>query len=298
MSRARTISIQSVLYGTQAPAVARIAESVSNSARRSVEAGMLSSWQFVVGDCSSVPALTRAQVDAIAMACDGAGGAFIYHFFGENLGHGGGHNRLATLTESDLLLFLNPDALLGPEAIGELATSLTAGVGATDARQVPLEHAKTFAAETGDESWASGACLLTPRAVFDEVRGFDSTSFFLYCDDVDYSWRVRIAGHRVVYSPAARVFHDKRLDGAGTYEPGDAEVYYSIEAALLLAHKYSKPSRVRAVLKWCRREAAQPMLRAATEYYARRRDGTLPTPIDARHTVAQFVGQHYAKQRY
>jgi GT2 family glycosyltransferase len=298
MSPARTISVQSVLYETGAPAIVRIAESVANSAGRAVEAGVVSAWQFVAGDCSPLRTLTESQVVSISKSCTAAGGAFSYHFFDDNLGHGGGHNRLAALSESDLLLFLNPDALLGPEVLSELATSLTDEVGATDARQIPLEHAKTFEAGTGDESWASGACLMTPRAIFEELAGFDTRSFFMYCDDVDYSWRVRLAGHRVVYSPAARVFHDKRLDRAGTYEPSDVEVYYSIEAALFLAHKYSKPARVRSVLRWCRREGSPPLLRAVAEYESRLRSGTLPTPIDERHRVGEFVGQHYARQRY
>ena len=139
---------------------------------------------------------------------------------------------------------------------------------------------------------------MTPRAIFDAVGGFDTTTFFMYCDDVDYSWRVRLAGHRVVYSPAARVFHDKRLDASGAYQPGDAEVYYSAEAAILLAHKYARPARVRSLITRYRREGAEPVVRAVNEYLRRRAAGELPKPIDTAHRVGEFIGDNYSKHRF
>jgi GT2 family glycosyltransferase len=298
MTDAPTLSVQSVLYGTEPSTVAHVAASVANSSSWALDAGVISAWQFAVGDSSPVPSLSAAEVDDIAEACALAGGAFSYEFFDANLGHGGGHNQLSTHSATDLLLFLNPDALLAPDTLTELVLSLGDGVGATDGRQVPLEHPKNFAEGSGDESWASGACLLTRRSVFDAIGGFDTETFFMYCDDVDYSWRVKLAGHRVVYSPAARVFHDKRLDLTGSYHPGDAEIYYSAEAAILLAHKYSNPRRVRSLLTRFRAEGSAPALKAAFEFEARRSAGTLPTPIDTDHRVAQFVGDNYAEHRF
>jgi len=32
--------------------------------------------------------------------------------------------------------------------------------------------------------------------LFLELQGFDADTFFLYCDDVDLSWRVRLAAIR------------------------------------------------------------------------------------------------------
>jgi hypothetical protein len=61
----------------------------------------------------------------------------------------------------------------------------------------------------------------------------------MYCDDVDFSWRARLAGYRVVYQPTACVFHDKRLDPDGQIVAGEAEVYYSAEASLMMAWKWS-----------------------------------------------------------
>lgn len=48
-----------------------------------------------------------------------------------------------------------------------------------------------------------------------ELGGFDD-SFFMYFEDVDLCWRMRIAGRRIVYAPLAVVFHDWHGDrGSG-----------------------------------------------------------------------------------
>ena len=51
-----------------------------------------------------------------------------------------------------------------------------------------------------------GACLLRVSALR-KVGGFDE-SFFMYFEDVDLSWRLRLAGLDILYAPLARVQHD------------------------------------------------------------------------------------------
>ena len=53
----------------------------------------------------------------------------------------------------------------------------------------------------------SGACLLVPARRFREVGGFWE-AMFLYCEDTDLCWRLRLAGLRIVVCPEARVRHD------------------------------------------------------------------------------------------
>ncbi len=57
-----------------------------------------------------------------------------------------------------------------------------------------------------DVDWVSGAALMFPRCVFDEIGGWDA-GFFLFNEDVDFCRRVRDAGYRVVYDPEAVVYH-------------------------------------------------------------------------------------------
>ncbi len=54
----------------------------------------------------------------------------------------------------------------------------------------------------------SGALMLVPRAVFDEIGGFDE-GYFLHCEDLDLCRRVRDAGLRVVCANDVRVVHVK-----------------------------------------------------------------------------------------
>ena len=54
--------------------------------------------------------------------------------------------------------------------------------------------------------WASGACMLIPRGLFEAVGPFDE-GFFLYVEDVDLCRRVHQAGYSVVYFPEAALVH-------------------------------------------------------------------------------------------
>lgn len=57
-----------------------------------------------------------------------------------------------------------------------------------------------------DVDWVSGAALMFPRAVFDQVGGWDA-GYFMFNEDVDFCRRVHDAGLRVVYEPAVAVYH-------------------------------------------------------------------------------------------
>ena len=61
-----------------------------------------------------------------------------------------------------------------------------------------------------DVDWASGAALWLRRAAIDAIGGWDE-GFFMYLEDVDVGWRLRNAGWRVRYEPAAQVTHVQGL---------------------------------------------------------------------------------------
>ena len=52
----------------------------------------------------------------------------------------------------------------------------------------------------------TGACLLCPRRVFEEIGGFDE-GFVLAFNDVDLCLSILKAGHRVVWTPDAELYH-------------------------------------------------------------------------------------------
>jgi len=68
-------------------------------------------------------------------------------------------------------------------------------------------HARDLPGDAPREvAWLSGCALLVRRAAFDAVGGFDP-GFFLYVEDVDLGSRLRAAGWRLRYEPAAVVEH-------------------------------------------------------------------------------------------
>ncbi len=58
-----------------------------------------------------------------------------------------------------------------------------------------------------DVDFCSGALLATPRALFEELRGFDTHFRPAYYEDADYCFRVRSRGLRVVYQPESAIVH-------------------------------------------------------------------------------------------
>ncbi|ROQ36637.1 GT2 family glycosyltransferase [Frondihabitans sp. PhB188] len=52
----------------------------------------------------------------------------------------------------------------------------------------------------------SGGAAFIRRAALAEVGGFDET-LFMYYEDLDLSWRLRLAGYRIGFAPKARIVH-------------------------------------------------------------------------------------------
>lgn len=66
--------------------------------------------------------------------------------------------------------------------------------------------------------YCSGASILVPRKVFWEVRGFDE-ALFMYHDELDLCWRVRLSGYKVIVASSSICYHVTNSSGYGLNLP-------------------------------------------------------------------------------
>lgn len=137
-------------------------------------------------------------------------GAFVVKSNEENLGFGAGNNVGAALGHAPYLFFCNIDTAVYEDTFQALSDAIESDAGTDIAvwelRQFPYEHPKCYNPLTGETSWSSGAAFVIRRDVFEQINGFDER-FFMYAEDVDLSWRVRMAGYRLRYVPKAVINH-------------------------------------------------------------------------------------------
>ena len=162
------------------------------------------------------------------------------HFFPteSNIGFGRGHNHLmrhsfATLGVTHYFC-LNPDGVLHPQALVALYRGLQhiPLPCLLEARQFPQEHPKYYDPSSLETQWCSGGCVLIPEFLFNLLGGYDDR-FFMYCEDVDFSWRVWGAGYSCRVEPQA-LFHHK----VASRPPATRQSIYMLESGRMLGHKW------------------------------------------------------------
>ncbi|WP_311221107.1 MULTISPECIES: glycosyltransferase family 2 protein [unclassified Acidovorax] len=190
---------------------------------------------------------------------------------GANLGFGKACNLGARQGRGEFILFLNPDAELRGDALGQAVATLRdpahvrtgiCGVQLIDeaghvARSCcRLPNAARMAAhasgltrrfprlgyamaewphtESRQVGHVIGAFYLVRRSLFEQLHGFDE-QFFLYFEDLDFSCRAQQAGWATWYLATAQAFHA----GGGTSRQIKARrLFYSLRSRLLYAHKH------------------------------------------------------------
>lgn len=149
-----------------------------------------------------------------------------------NTGFAAGCNRAAQAATKELLLFLNPDTKPAPDFCTAIRRPLEddrgwaawqglltedggrtvntagnvihfTGISWTGMSGEPVERVPP---EPREVAVVSGACLAIPREEWLEQGGFPER-FFMYCEDVDLSLRLRLAGGTLGIEPTARVDH-------------------------------------------------------------------------------------------
>ena len=292
------LRVHCVIYEMPPDRIERAIDYLSRAVEHAIAAKLVNAIDLAYGDCSANPTFSSGELGNIASKYPGLRDVTVT-FINKNLGSAAGHNRLLSQSSADLTLILNPDVLVAPDLLIELIRAIRRPkIGVVEARQIPCEHPKDFDPETGETSWCSTACLLALTRVLKYVGGFDSDTFFLYCDDVDLSWRVRLAGHAIAFQPTAVCYHDKRLSNGAQWQVGAAERYFSAEAGLLLPYKYSRSDLTEKYLAHFANSDDPELKSAAAAFEERRQTGRVPLQLDPEHKVAQFIDGDYAKKRF
>jgi N-acetylglucosaminyl-diphospho-decaprenol L-rhamnosyltransferase len=191
----------------------------------------------------------------------------------ENRGFAAACNQGAACGEAPYILFLNPDTVLQPDSMSvpiefmerpENARVGICGIQLVDKRgQVGRTCARfpttsIFVAKMLglDRLWPQrfpphfmvewdhtvtrrvdqvmGAFFLVRRSLFEALGGFDER-FFVYFEEVDFSWRARQAGWLTYYVAEAQVYHR----GGGTSEQVKASrLFYSLRSRILYGYKH------------------------------------------------------------
>jgi GT2 family glycosyltransferase len=152
---------------------------------------------------------------------------------GANLGFAGGNNLGIRCARGRHVVLLNNDTCVRAGWLDALASAAETGerVGAVTSKLMFMSRPGVLqstgslllsdgsAGDRGSEEedrgqydrreevfGACGCAMLLTRQALDDVGPFDS-SFFLYYEDTDLSWRMRLRGWRMVYEPAAVVDH-------------------------------------------------------------------------------------------
>lgn len=166
---------------------------------------------------------------------------------GSNEGYAGAANRLlAHLSVAEgAFLLLTQDADLGPNSAGLMAETLRTNPSAAvvaplllfaedrmrvfSAGGVITRRGRTLHPEQGEMwcpgqwdalpsrevDWADGACLMLRVTAVRDVGLFDP-NYFLYVEEVDLQFRLRLRGHKVLLNPAAVAYQ----------QPGPYSLYY------------------------------------------------------------------------
>jgi GT2 family glycosyltransferase len=190
---------------------------------------------------------------------------------GENLGFGKACNRGAQHATSEYLLFLNPDAVLYANTLSKILTYMEdpanakvgiCGVQLLDETGRVSRSCTRFPSPLGFVAHAIGADRIVPRLghfmaewdheqtrqvdhvigafflvrreLFERLCGFDER-FFVYLEDLDFSFRAHQAGWHSVYLADTQAFHA----GGGTSNQVKARrLFYSLRSRLLYSFKH------------------------------------------------------------
>lgn len=174
----------------------------------------------------------------------------------ENSGYAGGANQAVDVSTGEFVMIMNPDIVFEPDYLDILMSRLKKDekIGAIigKLRKYNFEHNKktnlidsaglkmfrnrrcvdrgqgeedSRQFDSAEEVFGvTGACPLYRRSALEDCKiagEYFDNDFFMYKEDVDISWRMRLFGWKCFYEPAAVAYHGRGtgvLSRAGVFE--------------------------------------------------------------------------------
>lgn len=112
----------------------------------------------------------------------------------------------------------------------------------------------------------TGACMMTPREIFERVGGF-STTFPMNYNDVDYCLKLVSEGERIVYDPDTILYHFESSSRSTDVEEWEKDQLRGRWLPITITDPYSNPNlkygipRLSSPFRWMRRKPRLPFQR-------------------------------------
>lgn len=95
-----------------------------------------------------------------------------------------------------------------------------------------------------DIFWATGACLFVRTSVYNELGGLDER-FFAHMEEIDFCWRAKMNGGRIIYCPDSTVYH---VGGGTLPKKSSRKTYFNIRNNHIMLFKNLPQNRLIKVL--------------------------------------------------
>lgn len=245
--------------------------------RKYLEAFLPSLLQFQTDDTDIVVADNASTDDSVAFLQMNFPGVKIISLK-KNYGFAEGYNQAIRKIDSEYIVLMNQDVAVSHNWLAPLTALLESDqdIGAVHPRihaqlqpqqfeyagaaggwidkygytfcrgrvfDVTEEDHEQFARDA-EVFWASGACMLVRKKVYESLGGLDGT-FFAHMEEIDFCWRLKNAGYKVMYCAGATVFH---LGGGSLPKNNPFKTYLNFRNNLLMIAKNLQHKRWRTLL--------------------------------------------------
>jgi len=178
-----------------------------------------------------------------------------------NLGFGEAVNFAVSTHAGETIVVLNPDVVLRDGCLPAMLAALKARPGVvgpvlhvsasgTTEAGLTVNHTGMPTVQAGDRAplFVPGCVLATTRFVFEQVGGFDGR-YFLFVEDVEFCWRVLLAGFEVAVAGDAQADHEGGGSVAGGYlRPGAR--YRTSELRVALRERNTMALMISCAPRW------------------------------------------------